>query len=215
MKENVNFFTSSMPNDIISQEKIIKPTYNKDKNYLLVKSISQIANRDELKNIFQEIKAVNSSLLDQQISCLIISVEKNKKEHIKKLHEAICEMRIIEGIKMILYVEHTVDPNDLPVALWRFCNNLDPKRDHFIVKKQVLQNPNQYVACIGFDGTLKTKQFDDFYRDWPNIIIADDKTIAAVDEKWERLGSGKFIPSPSLKFKGQMYGEEAVVNLPD
>jgi len=170
---------------------------------------------DELKNIFPEIKAINFSLIEKEIPCLIISVEKNKKDHISQLHSAICEIKSMEGIKMILYVEHTVDPNDLPVALWRFCNNLDPKRDHFIVKKQVLQNPNQYVACIGFDGTLKTKQFDDFYRDWPNIIIADDKTIAAVDEKWERLGSGKFIPSPSLKFKGQMYGEEAVVNLPD
>jgi len=168
---------------------------------------------DELKNIFPEIKAINSSLIEKEIPCLIISVEKNKKDHISELHSAICEMRIIEGIKMILYVEHTVDPNDLPVALWRFCNNLDPKRDHFIVKKQISANPNQYVACIGFDGTLKTKQFDDFYRDWPNIIIADDKTIAAVDEKWERLGLGKFIPSPSLKYKQQMYGEEAVANL--
>jgi 4-hydroxy-3-polyprenylbenzoate decarboxylase len=69
------------------------------------------------------------------------------------------------------------------------------------------------VACIGFDGTLKTKELDDFYRDWPNIIIADDKTIASVDEKWPRLDLGKFIPSPSLKYKGQMYGEEAVANV--
>lgn len=168
---------------------------------------------DELKNIFPEIKAINSSLLEKEIPCLIVAVEKNKKEHLKKLHEAICELKIIEGIKMILYVEHSVDPNDLPVALWRFCNNLDPRRDHFIVKKQITANPVQYVACIGFDGTLKTKEFDGFYRDWPNIIIADDKTIQSVDAKWSKLGLGDFIPSPSLKFKGQMYGEEAVVNV--
>ena len=168
---------------------------------------------DELKNIFPEIKAINSSLLEKEIPCLIVAVEKNKKEHLKNLHEAICELKIIEGIKMILYVEHSVDPNDLPVALWRFCNNLDPRRDHFIVKKQITANPVQYVACIGFDGTLKTKEFDGFYRDWPNIIIADDKTIQSVDAKWSKLGLGDFIPSPSLKFKGQMYGEEAVVNV--
>jgi len=170
---------------------------------------------NELKNIFPEIKAINSSLIEKGIPCLIIAVHKNKKNHLEKLHEAICELRIIEGIKMILYVEHTVDPNDLPVALWRFCNNLDPKRDHFIGKKQLSENPDQYVACIGFDGTLKTKQFDDFYRDWPNIIIADDKTITSVNEKWETLGLGEFIPSPSLKFKGQMYGEEAIARTID
>jgi 4-hydroxy-3-polyprenylbenzoate decarboxylase len=168
---------------------------------------------DELKNIFPEIKAINSSLIEKEIPCLLISVQKNKKDHISELHAAICEMRIIEGIKMILYVEHTVDVNDLPVALWRFCNNLDPKRDHFIAKKTCSGNPAEYLACIGFDGTLKTREFDNFYRDWPNIIIADDKTIAAVDEKWPRLGLGEFIYSPSLKYKDQMYGEEAVVNL--
>lgn len=111
---------------------------------------------------------------------------------------------------MILYVEHTVDPNDLPIALWRFCNNLDPKRDHFLEKRQSSGNPTEYIACMGFDGTIKTKQFDDFYRDWPNIIIADEATIASVDEKWATLGLGDFISSPSLKFKEQMYGQEAV-----
>ncbi len=50
-----------------------------------------------------------------------------------------------------------------------------------------------------------------FNRDWPNIIVADDETIKAVDEKWNQLGIGDFIPSPSLKFKGQLYGEEAAV----
>jgi 4-hydroxy-3-polyprenylbenzoate decarboxylase len=65
---------------------------------------------------------------------------------------------------------------------------------------------------MGFDGTRKTKELDDFQRDWPNIIVADDETIKAVDEKWNELGIGKFISSPSLKFKEQMYGEEAVVS---
>ena len=61
-------------------------------------------------------------------------------------------------------------------------------------------------------GTIKTKELDNFQRDWPNIIVSDDLTIKAVDEKWNRLGLGEFLPSPSLKFKGQMYGEEAVVS---
>ncbi len=121
---------------------------------------------------------------------------------------------------MILYVEHTVDANDLPIALWRFCNNLDPKRDHHIYKRPALipiaigtqlSTQNSYFACMGFDGTRKTKEFDDFHRDWPNIIIADEVTIKAVDEKWEQLNIGTFIPSPSLKFRDQVYGEEAVV----
>jgi 4-hydroxy-3-polyprenylbenzoate decarboxylase len=162
-----------------------------------------------LKYTFTELRDVNTQLLRKNIPCLIISVQKNRKGHIKELHEQICALKEIEGVKMILYVEHTVDANDLPTALWRFCNNLDPKRDSHLFKRPT---PDSYPACIGFDGTRKTKEFDDFHRDWPNIIVADDETIKAVDAKWNELGIGKFISSPSLKFKDQMYGEEAVVN---
>jgi 4-hydroxy-3-polyprenylbenzoate decarboxylase len=181
-----------------------------------------------LRNNFPEIHAVNTSLLGKGIPCLIISVEKNRKGHIRELHEQVCKLQEIEGIKMILYVEHTLDANDLPTALWRFCNNLDPKRDHVLYKasafakasadkqgtssQQTETSNQQPAACMGFDGTRKTKEFDDFHRDWPNIIVADKATIQAVDEKWNELGIGKFIPSPSLKFKNQMYGEEAAVN---
>ena len=168
-----------------------------------------------VKEKFAEIEIVNSSLLAKQIPCLVISVKKNRRGHIKELHDQICSLSEVAGVKMILYVEHTVDANDLPTALWRFCNNLDPKRDSHISKQPTSNpkhQPSNYTACIGFDGTRKTKEFDDFNRDWPNIIVADDATIMAVDEKWNDLGIGSFISSPSLKFKDQMYGEEAIVS---
>jgi len=181
------------------------------------RDMSYELNEEGLKSKFSEIKAINTSLLKKEIPCLIISVEKNRKNHIKELHQQVCELKEIKGIKIILYVEHTVDANDLPTALWRFCNNLDPKRDHILYKVQEtsIRHPASginYFACMGFDGTRKTKELDDFNRDWPNIIVADDATIKAVDVKWKELEIGRFISSPSLKFKSQMYGEEAAVN---
>lgn len=155
---------------------------------------------------FEEIKIVNTSLLERDIPALIFSVEKARPGHIPELHQRVCALNELTGVKMILYVEHTIDANDLTVALWRFCNNLDPRRDSFLYK-----SPNG-AACMGLDGTIKTKEHDNFQRDWPNIIVMDDATIKTVDEKWEWLGLGEFLPSPSLKFKGQMYGEEAVVS---
>ncbi len=41
-----------------------------------------------LKLKFPEITAINTSLLAKEIPCLIISVKKNRKGHIKELHEA-------------------------------------------------------------------------------------------------------------------------------
>jgi 4-hydroxy-3-polyprenylbenzoate decarboxylase len=176
---------------------------------------SQISNdlfqAETIKNRFDEIKSVNVSLLKKEIPCLIVSIQKNRRGHIHDLHQQLCELPETAGIKMVLYVEHTVDANDLTTALWRFCNNLDPRRDHVLVRRPSADDPDRYSACMGFDGTIKTKAIDNFQRDWPNIIVAADETIASVDGKWNDLGLGAFIPSPSLKFKGQMYGEEAIV----
>ena len=120
-------------------------------------------------------------------------------------------MLSLEYVKLVLFVEHTVDANDLGVSLWRFCNNLDPKRDSVLVQRPSVINSSKNFACLGLDGTIKTRDYDNFHRDWPNIIVTDNATIQSVDEKWDQLGIGPFLPSPSLKFKDQVYGEEAVV----
>lgn len=167
---------------------------------------SQIA--DRLLQQFSEIKSVNALLTEQDIPCLIVGVKKERPGHIRFLHSSIASMDFCRGIKMILYVEHTVDPLDLPTALWRFCNNLDPKRDQHLHR----YDDAHLAGCLGLDGTRKTKEHDNFQRDWPNIIVANEATIQAVDEKWDNLNLGPFITSPSLKYKDQLYGSEAIVD---
>jgi 4-hydroxy-3-polyprenylbenzoate decarboxylase len=183
-----------------------------DGRYQLSASRSDRLSEQAIKAKYPEIEKLNLSLLAREIPCIILSVRKNRPGHIRELHEAICGMEEIEGVKMILYVEHTVDATDLPIALWRCCNNLDPRRDSQLTEKRSGIDPGKKFVCLGLDGTRKTKELDDFDRDWPNIIVADDRTIKAVDEKWERLEIGPLLASPSLKFKNQLYGEEAIVN---
>jgi 4-hydroxy-3-polyprenylbenzoate decarboxylase len=166
-----------------------------------------------LNDAYPGIHNINTSLLECGIPVLLISVRKDRPNHISTLHELITALEETEQVKLILYVEHTVDPTDLSVALWRFCNNLDPKRDHILTERQSITNPAKRWACLGLDGTTKTAALDNFQRDWPNIIVADDETIKAVDDKWQDLGLGPFLPSPSLKFKDQLYGSEAVVTI--
>lgn len=166
---------------------------------------------DELKQSFAEISSANTALLELDIPVLILSVKKERSGQVRELHQQLCGFEKVEGVKLILYVEHTVDAHDLTVALWRFCNNLDPKRDSILVQQPSKLDSTKTFACMGLDGTRKTKEWDNFQRDWPNIIVADDATIQAVDAKWDTLDLGDFLPSPSLKFKMQLYGEEAAV----
>jgi 4-hydroxy-3-polyprenylbenzoate decarboxylase len=181
-----------------------------DERYLYAAAKDNRLSASLLMEQFPEIKKANLTLLQRDIPCLILSVKKQRPGHISALHTALCQLEEMEGIKMVVYVEHTVDAEDLPVALWRCCNNLDPRRDHLLTERPSGKDPQKIFACLGLDGTRKTPEFDNFQRDWPNIIVADDATIAAVDKKWEQLGLGPFLSSPSLKFKDQMYGQEAV-----
>ena len=165
------------------------------------------ATRTAIAAKFSEIQAINTSLLQQDIPCLIISLLKDRKGQVRSVHESLCDnFPGMAQVKMVLYLDAGIDPSNLPVALWRFCNNLDPKRDAYLYSEDG-------IRCMGLDGTTKTKVLDNFQRDWPNIIVADEKTILAIDEKWAQLNLGPFISSPSLLFRDQLYGEEAVVQI--
>ncbi len=149
---------------------------------------------------FPEITGINLSLLPLEIPCILVSVRKTRAGQIGMLHRALFRKPELQGIKVALYGEHTVDVSDIPGSLWRICNNLDPQRDHHLEGHH-----------LGLDGTRKTRELDGFTREWPNIIASDLPTIQAVDAKWESLGLGPLIPSPSLHYRTQQYGEAAEV----
>ncbi|MEY4877172.1 MAG: hypothetical protein RL708_2321 [Bacteroidota bacterium] len=161
---------------------------------------------------FSEINNCNLSLLNENISVAIFSVTKNRINHIKELSEKICALDEMKSIKTIIFVDANIDISFIADVLWRACNNADARRDMFLISglANLQGSPNPSTILI-IDGTTKTKAFDNFDRDWPNILIHDDATIKAVDEKWSKLGLGEFIKSPSLKYKSQMYGSGAVV----
>ncbi len=159
---------------------------------------------ENIRSLFPEISGINHKLAaDWGIPILFVAVKKDRPNHVRDVHTKLSTQPGIENIKITLYVEHTVNVDDIADVLWRFCNNLDPKRDHFYGG---IQN-----NILGLDGTRKSKKLDNFDRPWPNIIVADDKTITAVDEKWGELGLGEKIISPSLRYKTQLYGVGASV----
>ncbi|HKR07296.1 MAG TPA: menaquinone biosynthesis decarboxylase [Bacteroidia bacterium] len=163
----------------------------------------QISN---IKVIFPEIKDVNTSLLESGISLVFIAVEKKRKNHLKELTEQLFSLEEFRQVKVLIYLDHTIDIIDIADAVWRFSNNVDPKRDHFVFENKGIKSSSH----IAFDGTRKTKDLDGFERDWPNILASDEATIKRVDEIWDKLGLGKFISSPSLKYRKQLYKGGAI-----
>lgn len=167
-----------------------------------------LINVAEIMQKFQEIKGINAELMRMEVSIVFVSVRKDRKHHVRELNEKLFNETELRNVKIIIYVEHTVNVNDIKEVVWRWSNNFDPRRDSYIVPAPDANN----ISHVGFDGTRKTKALDGFDRDWPNIICMDEATIDAIDRKWESLGLGVFLSSPSLKYRHQLYGPGAMVS---
>src|SRR5690606_30892181 len=119
----------------------------------------------------------------------------------KELNSRLFREEAFREVKVVIYLEHTVDIMETADAVWRFSNNVDPRRDSFIIPA-----PDEYsVSHIGLDGTRKTKEHDGFSRDWPNILASRPETIEQIDAIWDKLGLGELIPSPSRTYLKQLY----------
>ena len=147
-------------------------------------------------NVFEKLIAANhilsynSSFLNENIPLVILSVENSKDiEVINNLKNVLNDTPGIERYKIILVVDHNVDVNDCFTVAWQVLGNSDPVRDHYYISGSVLL----------IDGTIKAWRMGGFSRRWPNVVFSDPDTIKTVDKKWEMLGIGDFIQSPSLK----------------
>lgn len=161
---------------------------------------------EKIRNKFSEITAVNDSLCIKGISILLISIRKNRKDHIKEIFELINSEGLINNVKFIVFVDAHVDSEDISMISWYVANNVDPDRDC-----QIIDYSDGRSVMI-MDGTRKTKCFDGFEREWPNVIVMDDSTIKTVDEKWVSLGMGELLRSPSLKYRMLVNSRGAVAS---
>ena len=138
------------------------------------------------------IKNYNINLFKDEIPILIISVNQSEDEDVIEKVKSFFRTNDPDGVfRLILAVDHTVDPADLYMVTWQLLGNSDPDRDHEYL------SPNSVFV----DGTIKAYRKGGFPRRWPNIVCSGNETISAIDKKWESLGLGALINSPSKKYQ--------------
>ena len=155
-----------------------------------------------------EIKQVNTKLLEEGISAIIISAEKTKAFDFRAFADKLSREEGFNAVKLILLIEHPADAEDIELASWLAANNIEPLRDCYVLKKTDRNKTSQ----IFIDGTRKTKQSDNFTRDWPNVVTMDEATIKKVNEKWNLYDIGPFKASPSLKYMPLKLNDDAVAD---
>jgi len=82
--------------------------------------------------------------------------------------------------------DEEVDTTDFSTCAWLLGNNVDPARDCKIENGKLIIDARSKIS--------ETQRL-------PNIICMDAATIIAVDKKWDKLGLGPLLSSPSLKFQ--------------
>ena len=151
-------------------------------------------NKIKIKEKFPEISEISISFSNDKSAILFISINKAENNHLEKISNELIQSNLVGGVKFIAFFDAEVDVTDTASSVWLLTNNIDPKRDCKIIK-------NNKIHTAFFDACRKSIEKDNFERDWPNIIVADNETIKIVDEKWENYNIGEFVKSPSLYYK--------------
>jgi 4-hydroxy-3-polyprenylbenzoate decarboxylase len=134
---------------------------------------------------------LNINLLSIGMPVVIVSVDRSHDmDIIEKAKKMFLTTDLNATCRLILVVDHTVDVTDLFVVAWQVLGNSDPERDHWFISP----------GSVMIDATIKAYRRGGFSRKWPNVVSSSADTISAIDRKWETLGLGSFINSPSKRY---------------
>jgi 4-hydroxy-3-polyprenylbenzoate decarboxylase len=133
---------------------------------------------------------------------LIMSLNREEEPEITARAKELFRKNISNDIRLILAVDHTVDIDDPIMTAWQVLGNSDPGRDIELISGNVLF----------IDGTIKAFSKGGFPRKWPDVVCSSRVTIQEIDRKWDSLGLGPLIPSPSIKYSKLVRGNSAEVS---
>ncbi len=122
---------------------------------------------------------------------MIVSIRKSYPGQARKVMNAIWSLGQAMFTKCIIVVDEDVDVQDLGDVTLKALNNIDPERDIQFTMGPVdsLDHASRlanFGSKMGIDATRKWTS-EGFTRPWPDEIVMDSKTKAAVDEKWKSL----------------------------
>jgi 4-hydroxy-3-polyprenylbenzoate decarboxylase len=159
---------------------------------------------NENHSVLSELRC-NFTLARAGFPVLVIGVDKSNI-NLRKLHQKLAESGALTGINWVVYIDPEAAGIRIQDMVWLAANNIDPSRDCFYAR----DINEQVILPMAIDATSKSLAADGFKRQWPNVLVMDDKTIQEVDLLWNKLSLGEFLSSPSLHYKTLVKNEGAV-----
>ncbi len=145
-----------------------------------------------LKMQFPEIVEMNFPLEGVFHNCVIVSIKKDYPGQGKKIMNSLWGLGQMMYTKMIIVVDHTVDPNNISEVAWKVFNNIDAKRDLVLSEGPLdaldhASNMAHFGYRLGIDATKKIKE-EGYDRQWPDDIIMSQEIKDKVSKRWREYG---------------------------
>ena len=121
-----------------------------------------------------EVKAV----AEIQNSILLVALDKTVPNQGKQFIDSFFDHPNFSTVEIVIVLEGHVDLTNISIVMWKFFNNIDPKRDfHFKDER------------LGIDATQKFPA-EGYQQNWPEEIEMTAEIKTKVNNKWNNLFKG-------------------------
>ncbi len=128
---------------------------------------------EQVMEAFQELKACR--ILELQAPVLLVALDKTAPNQGEEFIDSFLDHPDFSAIEIVIVLEGHVDVENLSAAMWKFFNNLDPKRDFHFQEER-----------LGIDVTQKFPE-EGYQQHWPDEIEMTSEIKTMVDQKWNDL----------------------------
>ena len=123
----------------------------------------------------------------------VVSMKKGYPGHAKRVMMGVWSyLRQFMYTKWVIVVDDDINARDWKDVMWALSTRMDPARDITLIENTPIDyldfaSPQSGLGSkIGLDATNKWPP--ETHREWGEKLGMDDTTVAAVTEKWSRLG---------------------------
>jgi 4-hydroxy-3-polyprenylbenzoate decarboxylase len=124
---------------------------------------------------YKEVKDCRILNQDNRHSVMFIAFDKTRPHQASKFISSFFDYPGFSNISILIVLEAHVDLSDASAIMWKFFNNLDPKRDFHFEGEH-----------LGIDVTRKLPE-EGYEQDWPDEIAMSQSIKNQVQEKWGRM----------------------------
>ena len=136
---------------------------------------SELPSPEKVMTVFKEVQTCKVLELQAQRSVLLVALNKTVPHQGKQFIQSFLDHPAFSAIEIIIVLEGHVNIADTSTMMWKFFNNLDPKRDFYF-----------NAGRLGIDVTQKFHE-EGYQQNWPDEIEMTAEIKTQVDNKWNDL----------------------------